>query len=88
MSLYDLEEPSDLYGFNQLELTNPIQYLLSRVQIKDNPKTTSDFSKEVSDTSKELNNVVKSKFNLFKGNEAQSVDGSGAKKRFTFARKK
>jgi rod shape-determining protein MreB len=73
MSLYDLESPSGLYGYENLKIVNPIQYLLAKSQIQDNPKNTKSFVNDTSKTSTELNNVVKSKFNLFKPDVMVSV---------------
>lgn len=86
MSLYNLEPESDIYGFSNQKLTNPIQYLLSKVQNANNVKSIKSYSNDVVNSDRELKQVVKSKYNLFKQNEAQSVDGSGAK-RFKFHRK-
>jgi hypothetical protein len=87
MSLYDYEDYSNIYGIINSKIVNPIQYLLAQSQVQGNDKITGAFVKDTSNTSRELNQVVKSKYNLFKQNEPQSIDGSG-KKRFTFSRKK
>lgn len=88
MSVYSVEPQSNIYGLHQKKLVSPIMYLLAKVQTQENPKIIKSYSAEVGKSDKELNQVVKSKYNLFKQNEPQSVDGSGAKKRFTFARKR
>jgi hypothetical protein len=88
MSLYDLENSSNLYGIDMSKIVNPIQYLLAQAQVQNNPQINKEFVKDTSSTSSELNNVVKSKYNLFRQNEPQVV-GSGmqqSKKRFVFKR--
>lgn len=87
MSLYDLEEPSNIYGYTDGKLSNQIEYLLHKVQIQDDPSKTMSYMNDVSKMDGEMKTTIKSKYNLFKHNEPQSVDGSGNKKRFRFSRK-
>lgn len=84
MSLYDLEEETDIYGYNNNELENPIQYLIGKTQQEPVPRDVKSYMNEVQGVNKEMKQVVKSKYNLFKGNEPQTPSGG---KRFLFKRK-